>query len=430
MGDLLLCLLKGAGVCIFVLVLYLPDSIKLSPAGIPKLTDDGLLRYCILMKDRKSEWPMSLQEHYRSTIDLLDDAIHVIDADMRIILMNRTFLAWNREIGLREDAVGKNLFEVFYFLLDAVRLEYEKLFRTGEPLVTDETNIIGDRKFYTETRKIPIVTNGAVTHVMTIIRDNTARKVAEEEKERIQSQLFQAQKMDAVGLLAGDMAHEFNNLLAIIQTLSYKANLLLPEGSPARDAVGEIRDTCNKAAEIVHKFLQFGRHEPLRLGPLDMNKGLVSIVKVIDWMIGEEFLIETDLAEDLRTIHADAGNVDQVVLNLVLNARDAMPEGGTIRIRTRNASLDEEECGSNPSARPGRFVRLSVADTGQGMDKETQSRIFEPFFSTKSKEKNYGIGLSVVDGIVKNHKGWIDVESRPGEGSTFRIYFPAHFDSH
>jgi len=257
-----------------------------------------------------------------------------------------------------------------------------------------------------------------------IVRDISERKSAEEEKDRLLIQLCQSQKMDSIGLLAGGMAHDFNNVLSSLQAVSYKALRRLPEDNPARNDLDEIRNICFTAGNLTRKLLQFGWEQPVELSPLHLNDAISEILNILDQIAGSQFSIVRDLAEDIWTVNTNTTSIEQITMNLVLNAKDAMPEGGPITVRTENLHLKEESSKMYDKARAGKFACLTVTDTGHGMDKETMSRIFEPFYSSKGSGKLFGIGLSVVSGIVKKHNGWIDVESRPGEGSTFRIFFP------
>ena len=258
-----------------------------------------------------------------------------------------------------------------------------------------------------------------------IVRDISERKRAEEEKDRLLTQLFQSQKMESIGLLAGGMAHDFNNVLSNIQAKSYRALRRLPEDDPAREDLDEIRNICFTAGSLTRKLMQVGWEQPVELNPIDLNGGILEILGLLDQLVGREFSIVRELAEDLWTVTADKTCIEQIIMNLVLNAKDAMPEGGTISVKTRNIHMDGDYAKAHHRARPGEFVCLTVSDTGCGMDKETRSRIFEPFFSKKGPGKLFGVGLSVVYGIVKKHEGWIDVESLVGEGSKFRIFFPS-----
>ena len=248
---------------------------------------------------------------------------------------------------------------------------------------------------------------------------------AYEELRRTQQQLLQAQKMEAIGQLAAGVAHDFNNQLTAIQGYAELMLLAVPEDSPLRRYIHQLCQATSRAASLTRQLLLFSRREPMNMVPVDLNYQIRELQKMLGRLIGEDIEIELALADDLWTVKADPGNIDQVITNLVVNARDAMPRGGLLRIGTENVIIDEAYCRHNPEARSGQYVCLTVADTGVGMDQRTMARIFEPFFTTKEVGKGTGLGLSVVYGIVKAHDGWITVESQPGQGSQFRVYLPA-----
>ena len=250
------------------------------------------------------------------------------------------------------------------------------------------------------------------------------RKRAEEEKERIQGQLLQAQKMEAIGILAGGIAHDFNNLLTAIQGW---AELLLEgvdEKSSAFQDVKEIRSAIKRASDITQQLLLFSRKKPMQMKPVDFNGLVARFLKICHCLIGETIEINTDFQGDLWNVKADRGTIEQMIMNLAVNARDAMPNGGTLTLQTENILVDETRCRRDPEARPGPFVRLTVSDTGLGMSPETLRHVFEPFFTTKGPGIGTGLGLSVTYGIVKQHDGWISVHSEQGHGTTFRVYLP------
>jgi two-component system cell cycle sensor histidine kinase/response regulator CckA len=267
--------------------------------------------------------------------------------------------------------------------------------------------------------------NGEDPYFDTTIIDITERKKAEEEKEKIQAELLQVQKMEAIGMLAGGVAHDFNNLLTIIQGCTELAMEKVNEPVPLYRDLNQIRLAAMRAASLTRQLLLFSRRHPIEPTPLNINRTIDSLLKMLNRVIGEDIAINTDLEPDLWTVWADAGNIEQVIMNLAVNAKDAMPKGGRLTIKTKNVTLEEEYHKVIPEARPGKFACLSVEDTGFGMDKEIIPRIFEPFFSTKGSGKRIGLGLSAVYGIVKQHEGWINVYSEPGRGSTFKVYLPA-----
>lgn len=260
---------------------------------------------------------------------------------------------------------------------------------------------------------------------ITAIRAQTEKKRMEEEKQKIQAQLLQSQKMEAVGVLAGGIAHDFNNLLTAIQVSADLALLDLEKDHPARKTLEEIIAVSSHAGDLARQLLMFSRKHPMEYMKLNLNQTVTGLQKMLSRVIGEDIQVETQLEKDLWNIMADRGTMEQVIMNIAVNARDAMPHGGTLFIQTENVSLDENQAKKFPEARPGRFVKLTIRDTGIGMDEETLQHIFEPFFSTKGPGKGTGLGLSVVYGIVKQHEGWITVTSQPKKGACFEIYLPA-----
>ncbi|HDQ46387.1 MAG TPA: response regulator [bacterium] len=250
------------------------------------------------------------------------------------------------------------------------------------------------------------------------------RERAEKEKEGIQAQLLHAQKMEAVGILAGGIAHDFNNLLTGIQGCTEMVMLENEISDPVFDDLRQIQMAVERAADLTRQLLLFSRKQPMAFTSLDFNKVLEDLIKMLHRLIGEDISINTHYERRLWPIRADQGTLQQVVMNLTVNARDAMPQGGTFTISTKNIILDEESC-TMPNARPGRFIRISFEDTGAGMDEETLKRIFEPFYTTKGLGKGTGLGLSVVYGIVQEHEGWVEVTSQPGKGSRFDVFLPA-----
>ena len=239
----------------------------------------------------------------------------------------------------------------------------------------------------------------------------------------IQQQLLQSQKMEAVGQLAGGIAHDLNNQLTVIQA-SVDLNMgLALENASFSKAFRRIRQATEKSANLIRQLLLFGRKHPQFKVLLDLNDDVGELQEMLERLIGEDVVICLGLAPDLWTVYADAANIEQVVVNMAINARDAMPGGGTITVKTENVVFDQATAPARGYA--GRFVCLSVCDTGMGIESQYLSHIFEPFFTTKEAGKGTGLGLSVAYGIVEAHRGWIEVESFPGAGSTFRVYLPA-----
>jgi PAS domain S-box-containing protein len=249
------------------------------------------------------------------------------------------------------------------------------------------------------------------------------------DRRRMEEQLYQAQRLDSIGRLAGGVAHDFNNLLTVIN--GYAAMLAedLSGVEGAVDGLNEIRAAGERAAGLTQQLLAFSRKQMLQLAVLNLNDVVSDVHKMLQRLIGEDIDVVLRLAPDLGNATADAGQMQQIIMNLAVNARDAMPGGGMLIIETCNAFLDETYVSKHPGIRSGNHVMLAVTDTGCGMTPEVQEKIFEPFFTTKSKGHGTGLGLATVYGIVKQSGGWIWTYSEPGKGTTFKLYLPRTDDS-
>ncbi len=267
--------------------------------------------------------------------------------------------------------------------------------------------------------------DGTITHFVALKEDVTQKKFYEEEKKRLQIQLLQAQKMEAIGKLSGGVAHDFNNLLTAIMGYSELVLDSFGDQERLRKNVEEIRKSAERAASLTRQLLAFSRRQVLQTKVLDINDLVTDIKKLLFRLIGEDIELATELAADLPKVKIDPAQIEQVVMNLAINARDAMQHGGILTIRTENVVIDEASSRLIPYSRPGSFVCLTVEDTGEGMDKDVIQHIFEPFFTTKDVGKGTGLGLAVVYGIVKQHEGWINVQSEEGKGTSFKVYLPA-----
>ena len=244
------------------------------------------------------------------------------------------------------------------------------------------------------------------------------------ESRRLEDQLRQAQKMEAIGRMAGGVAHDFNNLLTVIIGYAELLQAQVDPLRPERAQVDEILTAGARAAAVTKRLLAFARKQVLEPRTLDLNAVVSGVSRMLRRMIGEDLLLSTVLARDLGAVHADPGQIEQILMNLAVNARDAMPGGGRVEIRTANVDVGEEEARKDRDLQRGPYVLLSVADSGCGMDAEPQSHLFEPFFTTKPEGQGTGLGLSTVYGIVRQSGGAIRVESEPGKGTAFRIYLP------
>lgn len=290
-------------------------------------------------------------------------------------------------------------------------LDIEGLKRDGEVFPTElvlSSFSIGEKMYFSAT-----------------IRDVTEKKRAEDEKVHIQAQLNQVQKMEAIGTLAGGLAHDFNNMLTAMRGNAELALEDVAPGDPVRTRLNEIIQSVAHASKLTRQLMLFSRRQPTRLLPLDLNRAIDSILPIICRIIGDNITVVTELSDDIWTVRADESNIEQVFLNLAVNARDAMPDGGRITVRTLNVTFTEDDVRGTAGARPGNAACFSVEDTGAGIAGDVIQHIFEPFFSTKEPGKGTGLGLAVVYGIVSGHKGWVTVDSGPGLGARFMVCLPA-----
>lgn len=282
------------------------------------------------------------------------------------------------------------------------------------------TNRKKDGRIYYEDATVSPVkgTSGKIMNFVAVKRDIT-------ETLELSKQLYQAQKMEAVGTLAGGIAHDFNNILQVV--LGYSELVLSDEQLPSRfrEDLARINQASRNGADLVQRLLTFSRKTEIKPLHINLNRRIEQLRKMLSRTISKLIHIELILADDLAAINADPTQVDQVLVNLAVNARDAMPTGGRLIIETKNVTLDEDYSRAHLGATPGRYVLLTVSDTGHGMDRETLQHIFEPFFTTKDQGEGTGLGLATVYGIVKQHRGYIMCYSEPGAGTTFKIYFPA-----
>jgi two-component system, cell cycle sensor histidine kinase and response regulator CckA len=263
-----------------------------------------------------------------------------------------------------------------------------------------------------------------VPHIISVTRDVTQRKQAEEEKERLESQLFHSQKLEAIGTLTGGIAHDFNNILTALSGYATLVRMKMDREDPLLPYVMEILSGSEKAADLIKKLLVFSRQQPVSLSPVNVNSIIRGTEKLLARLLTEDIAVRTLLSDEDLTIMADATQIDQILFNLTSNAGDAMPQGGTLTIETRLVELDKAFRHIHGYGEPGAYGLVSFSDTGIGMDQATAKRIFDPFFTTKEAGRGTGLGLSTVYGIVKKHNGFINVYSEPSMGTSFHIYFP------
>jgi PAS domain S-box-containing protein len=266
--------------------------------------------------------------------------------------------------------------------------------------------------------------NGQIIGIRSTVEDITERRRTEEALRKSEEQLRQWQRVEAIGRLAGGVAHDFNNLLMTIKGCSELLLNAFERRDPRREEVEEILKAADRATSLTRQLLAFGRRQVLQPQVLDLNSVVMNMDKMLRRLIGEDIQLITILDPGLWSVKVDPGMIEQVIMNLAVNSRDAMPHGGKLTIETSNVNHDEEYASRHVSVKPGHYTMLAVSDTGCGMDKESQSHLFEPFFTTKEKGKGSGLGLSTVYGIIKQSGGNIWAYSEPGQGTTFKIYLP------
>ncbi len=345
------------------------------------------------------------------------DFFLLLDTEHRVRLINRT------EDGLdQESVIGMPLFQLAAAdeqarvkdLLDRVVLNAEK----------QQYNTVFERpdgsKVHFSSIAAPVVVDGQVTGTVISSRDITDRLRLENEKERLEEQFHQSQKMEAIGRLAGGVAHDFNNVLCAIIGNTELALADLTSANPLREPITEIAAAASRASDLTQQLLAFSRRQVIEPRVIDLSQQIEKLHPMLTRLIGEHIVLRTVAQPCAGRVRVDPAQIDQVVLNLAVNARDAMPDGGELLIETTDIRLDE----AHPHQTPGTYVMLTVSDTGGGMDEETREKIFEPFFTTKQLGQGTGLGLATVFGIVSQNDGRIEVCSEPGQGTTFRVYFP------
>ncbi len=396
-----------------------PDAFDTEEAALLiELADD--LAYGIIAlrtraeRARIEEALRKSEERYRTLVEQASDGIFIADAEGNYVDVNTSgcaMLGYSRQEILRmhiNDLIpGEEL--------AAASLRMDEL-QAGKTVLSERHLRRKDGSLLPVEISEKILSDG---RLLSITRDIT-------ERVRLEEQLRQSQKMEAIGRLAGGIAHDFNNLLTAIG--GYTQLMLqdtLPD-DPRYHDLTQIRKNADRGSALIRQLLALGRQEATRLVALNLNGVVTDLIELLSRVIGEDVELVTHLSPDLAHVRADPGQMEQVLMNLAVNARDAMPEGGRLIIETANVTLDEGYANAHIKMEPGEYVLLIVSDTGIGMDEEVLSHIFEPFFTTKPEEKGTGLGLAMVYGIVRQHGGHVHVYSEPGRGTTFRIYIPAH----
>jgi len=409
-------------------------EIPIADAGAPIMDEDGNITGVVLVfrdqteQRRAQRAVQEARQFAESIVDTVREPLVVLDDQMRVVSANRAFYRTFRVTP--EETQGRLLYELgnrqwdipaLKELLESI-LPQNTSFEDFE--VTHDFPHLGRRTMLLNARRL--YREGERPHLILLaIQDVTERRQAEQERAELQKRLFQAQKLESIGRLAGGIAHDFNNMLTVIMCHTELALMKTDTAHPTRSDLEEVRKAAQRAANLTRQLLALARRQAVTPRVIDLNDSVGNMIGMLERLVGEQVKIVWQPADALWPIKIDPSQIDQVITNLAVNARDAMPSGGQLTISTTNVVLDEQFCRQHREAVPGRYVMISVKDTGCGMDQETLEQIFEPFFTTKTDRTATGLGLATVYAIVKQNDGFILVESEPGRGSTFKIYFPA-----
>ncbi|MFC1493506.1 PAS domain S-box protein [candidate division KSB1 bacterium] len=387
----------------------------------------GIIGFAIDITDRVhvEEELRDSESKYRDLVENINEILFRIDTKGKISYISPTCYS---VLGLKPEKIINRSFLDFIHKEDKNEIERQLndvIKGKSDPYEYRINHISGDIKWVQSYSK-PIYKNGKVTGIQGLMRDNTGKKNAETEKKNLEEQLFQAQKMESIGRLAGGIAHDFNNILSSIMGYAELLKMQVNSENPTEEkAVNIILKGTKKAAALTRQLLGFARRDKTNPVPLIANQIIKESVKVSVRIFEKMIKVIYDFEPKLYIIEADRNQLDQIFTNLLINAKDAMPEGGTILFKTENIEITKESSKKQPQLGMGKYIMISIVDTGVGMSDEIRKNIFEPFFTTKGEGKGTGLGLAMVYGIVKNHDGHIEVDSEVGKGTTFRIYFPA-----
>jgi two-component system, cell cycle sensor histidine kinase and response regulator CckA len=366
------------------------------------------------------------EAQHRAIIEAMGDGIHVVDSGLRVVMVNSALRRWHNSLGLTPRLVGRSIFDIYRFLSEKVRREYEQVFETSRTVVTEEKVVVNGQELFTETRKIPIRDGARVTHVVTVLRDLTEHRRAERRSRRAQEHLRQMQHLESLATVTGGVAHDFNNLLTAILGNAELALGDAPKGSETAGQMREIIDAANRAAQLTSLMCACAGKGAIAPDAVNLSNVVKEIGEAVRSTAGDRISVDYQLHQSLPTVQADPSQLRQLIIALVRNAAEAIgDEAGRIAIATGTAQVHAEDLPhphASPNAQPGLYVRLSVTDDGCGMDKETLARLFDPFFSTKFLGR--GLGAAAALGIARRHGGLVRARSTPAKGTTLTVLLP------
>ncbi|NTV12317.1 MAG: response regulator [Desulfobulbaceae bacterium] len=388
-----------------------------------ELAEANAMLQADIVKLQQADEALQRSEAYiKNILETVDEGFVVVDRQYVILSANKAYC--NAAELSAEQVIGRRCHEVSHHC-DKPCLEIgeecpvKRTFETGATQAGLHTHTSDNgNKYHVEIKSYPVTdTSGNVVSVIETITDVT-------EKIKLEAQLRHAQKMEAVGTLAGGIAHDFNNILNVILGYGTMVMETLAADSPAKDNLQEVLAAADRAADLTKRLLIFSQKQVVEVKSLNLNELILGLQKMLLRIISENIDFKLELTDSLLIVLADGGQIEQVLINLAVNAKDAMPNGGRLTITTRLREVDAEYVAAYGYGKPGRYALITVADTGHGIDAEIQKKIFEPFFTTKGVGQGTGLGLAISYGIIKQHNGYIKVYSEPGQGTEFKIYLP------
>jgi len=371
----------------------------------------------ITERKRAEETLKAERQRLHNVLDAMPIMVCLLTPDYHVPFANRAF---REKFG---ESHGRRCYEYCFGKKEPCDFcETYLVLKTGTPHRWEVKNPDGASVF--DVYAFPFTDVDGSPMILEVDVDITERKRAEEEKLKLKEQLLHSQKMEAVGTLAGGIAHDFNNILNVIMGYGSMVMDRIGDDQLSKDQMNEVLSAAERAANLTKRLLVFSRKQAVEVKPININELILGLQKMLVRIIRENIELDVDLTDRPVIVLADAGQIEQVLMNLAANARDAMPEGGSLTISTSLDEIDDEYVAAYGYGKPGRYARITVTDTGQGMDAETQKKIFEPFFTTKGVGEGTGLGLAISYGIIKQHNGYIKVYSEPGQGTLFKIYLP------